>query len=182
MEYLGHVIGKTGVATDKAKVQAVLQWTVPKTVKELRGILGLTGYYRRFMKDYGMIARPLTQLLRKGALFVWGPEQQQAFELLKQLMSTTPVLAIPDFSQGFVLETDACNTGIGAVLMQNGHPIAFLSQALCRRNQTLSTYEKECMAIILAVDKWRAYLQHREFVIMTDHQSLLHLTDRKSVV
>jgi hypothetical protein len=94
-------------------------------------------------------------------------------------MSQAPVLVLPDFEQSFVLETDACNTGIGTVLMQNGHPVAFPSQALCPRNQTLSTYEKECMAIILAVDKWRAYLQHRQFTILIDHQSLMHLSDQR---
>jgi transposase InsO family protein len=179
LEYLGHIIGKNGVSTDTTKVQAVKDWPQPKNVKELRGFLGLTGYYRKFIKNYGMIAKPLTQLLCKGVLFLWGPEQQHSFQLLKDTMVQAPVLAIPDFSQSFVLETDACNTGIGAVLMQNGHPVAFLSKSLCRRNETLSTYEKECLAIILAVDKWRAYLQHREFVILTDHQSLLHLTDQR---
>nr|XP_051211101.1 uncharacterized protein LOC127328548 [Lolium perenne] len=156
LEYLGHIIGKNGVSTDTTKVQAVKDWPQPKNVKELRGFLGLTGYYRKFIKNYGMIAKPLTQLLCKGVLFLWGPEQQHSFQLLKDTMVQAPVLAIPDFSQSFVLETDACNTGIGAVLMQNGHPVAFLSKSLCRRNQTLSTYEKECLAIILAVDKWRA--------------------------
>jgi hypothetical protein len=145
----------------------------------LRGFLGLTGYYRKFIQHYGILARPLTQLLKKGTIFLWGPDQEQAFRILKQALAQAPVLALPDFSQQFVLETDACNTGIGAVLMQHGHPVAYLSQALCARSQTLSTYEKECMAIILAVDKWRAYLQHREFVILTDHQSLLHLTDER---
>lgn len=94
-------------------------------------------------------------------------------------MVQAPVLAIPDFSQSFVLEADACNTRIGAVLMQNGHAVAFLSKSLCRRSQTLSTYEKECLAIILAVDKWCAYLQHWEFVVLIDHQSLLHLTHQR---
>jgi hypothetical protein len=179
LEYLGHIIGREGVATDKTKVQAVTAWPQPTTVKELRGFLGLTGYYCRFIKHYGILARPLTQLLCKGVAFSWGPDQQHAFTLLKEAMSTAPVLAIPDFAQPFVLETDASNIGIGAVLMQGGHPVAFLRKSLCRRSQTLSTYEKECMAIILAMDKWRAYLQHREFLILTDHQSLLHLSDQR---
>jgi hypothetical protein len=178
LEYLGHIIGHDGVATDKTKVHAVTAWPHPTTVKELRGFLGLTGYYCRFIKHYGILARPLTQLLCKGVAFCWGPDQQHAFALLKEAMSTALVLAILDFSQPFVLETDASNIGIGAVLMQGGHPVAFLSKSLYRRSQTLSTYEKECMAIILAVDKWRAYLQHREFLILTDHQSLLHLSDQ----
>jgi hypothetical protein len=94
-------------------------------------------------------------------------------------MSSAPVLALPDFSKTFVLETDASQTGIGAVLMQQDHPVAFLSKALGPRNQTLSVYEKECMAILLAIEKWRAYMQHREFIIRTDHKILLHLTDQR---
>ena len=93
---------------------------------------------------------------------------------------TTPVLAVPDFSKQFVLETDASDLGIGAVLMQDQHPVAYLSKALCPRNQALSMYEKECMAILLVIEKWRSYLQHQPFVIRTDHRSLQHLTEQRS--
>lgn len=176
LEYLGHVIGPDGVATDKTKVQAVVNWPAPTTVKGLRGFLGLTGYYRKYVQHYGIIAHPLTQLLKKGVLFVWGPAQKQAFSQLKHAMSTAPVLALPNFQQRFVLETNASNTGIVVVLMQSGHPVAFLSKALSPRNQTLSAYEKECLAILLAIEKWRSYLQHPEFEIHTDHKILLHLS------
>jgi hypothetical protein len=91
----------------------------------------------------------------------------------------TPVLALPDFTQPFVLEIDACNTGIGAMLMQNNHPVAYLSQALSPRNQALSAYEKECLGILITVDKWWPYLQHKQFIIRTDHKSLLHLVDQR---
>jgi len=93
---------------------------------------------------------------------------------------TTPVLAVPDFSKQFVLETDASDLGIGAVLMQDQHPVAYLSKALGPRNQALSMYEKECMAILLVIEKWRSYLQHQPFVIRTDHRSLQHLTEQRS--
>jgi len=91
----------------------------------------------------------------------------------------TPVLAVPDFAKQFVIETDASDMGIGVVLMQNQHPVAYLSKALGPRNQALSVYEKECMAILLAVEKWRSYLQHQPFVIRTDHRSLQHLTEQR---
>ncbi|WVZ76979.1 LOW QUALITY PROTEIN: hypothetical protein U9M48_024887, partial [Paspalum notatum var. saurae] len=152
---------------------------VPTNIKDLRGFLGLTGYYRKFIKNYGMISKPLTTLLKKGVQFLWTPEVNNEFLVLKQALIQAPVLAIPDFSKEFVLETDACDLGLGAVLMQEGHPIAYLSKPLSPRNQSLSVYEKECMAILLAVEKWRSYLQHQKFVIKTDHRSLLYLTDQR---
>lgn len=179
LEYLGHVIGPNGVATDKSKVRAVQQWPAPTNVKSLRGFLGLTGYYRKYVKHYGILAQPLTQLLKKGVMFVWGPAQKEAFQLLKAAMTSAPVLALPNFQLPFALETDASNTGIGVVLLQANHPVAYLSKALNARNQTLSAYEKECLAILLAIEKWRPYLQHREFEIRTDHQSLLHLAEQR---
>ena len=100
--------------------------------------------------------------------------------MFKQALVQAPVLAIPDFDKLFVLETDACDTGFGAVLMQERHPVAYLSKPACEKNQGLSTYGNECMAIILAVDKWRSYLQHQEFVIKTDHRSLLFFTGQRA--
>lgn len=124
IEYLGHIVSAAGLATEPSKVEAVLQWCQPKTLKKLRGFLGLTGYYRKFIPHYGIIAQPLTALLKKGCQFKWHKEADQAFNTLKQKLVNAPVLAMPDFRQSFVLETDACDTGIGAVLMQNGHPVA----------------------------------------------------------
>lgn len=94
-------------------------------------------------------------------------------------MVSAPVLAVPDFSKTFVLETDACKVGVGAVLMQQGHPLAYLSKALCHKNQALSTYEMECLALLMAVEKWRPYLQHQRFVIRTNHQALRHLSEQR---
>jgi len=153
---------------------------LPKNLRELRGFLGLTGYYRKFIKHYGMICRPLTNLLKKGTPFIWTCSTEEAFQLLKQALMEAHVLAILDFSKTFVLETDACDYGLGAVLMQEGHPVAYLSKPLCPRNQALSTYEKECMAILMAVEKWHPYLQHKEFLIRTDHRSLLYLTEQRA--
>ena len=155
------------------------QWPVPKNVKDLRGVLGLTGYYRKFIKHYGLISRNLTDLLKKGVPFAWTSQAQEAFNQLKLALVNAPVLAIPDFSKPFILETDANDVGFGAVLLQDSHLIAYLSKAVCAKNQALSTYEKECVAIILAVEKWRPYLQNAEFIIRTDHKSLLHLTEQR---
>jgi len=179
IEYLGHVISRAGVATDPHKIQAVQDWPAPRNIKDVRGFLGLTGYYRRFIKHYSLISRPLTLLLKKDTPFVWTSTTQEAFDVLKHALVSAPVLALPQFQKPFILETDASDHGVGAVLMQEGHPIAFLSQALCPKNAALSTYEKECLAILMAVDKWRPYLQAKPFIIRTDHKSLLHLTEQK---
>jgi hypothetical protein len=179
LEYLGHIIGEQGVQTDPAKIQAVQDWPNPTNHKQLRGFLGLSGYYRKFIKNYGAISRPLTDLLKKNTPFVWTPALQESFDTLKTALVEAPVLALPDFTKPFVLETDASDQAIGAVLMQQGHPIAYLSKALGPKAQAMSAYEKECLALMMAVTKWKSYLQHQEFVIATDHQSLVHLGQQK---
>ncbi|WVZ89869.1 hypothetical protein U9M48_036220 [Paspalum notatum var. saurae] len=180
IEYLGHCISAKGVATEPSKVRAVQEWPVPATLKELRGFLGLTGYYRKFIRNYGMIARPLTQLLKKCVACQWTSITDEAFQLLKKAMTEAPVLAIPNFSKPFVIETDASDFGLGVVLMQEGHPVAYLSKHLSEQNSAPSTYEKECMAILMAVEKWRPYLQNGEFILRTDHKSLLYLTEQRA--
>ncbi|CAL8152611.1 unnamed protein product [Prunus armeniaca] len=142
MSYLGHVLSAAGVAVDPQKIHCIQEWPQPKTLKALRGFLGITSYYRKFVRHYGLLAKPLTDMLKHDS-FSWTPSSTHAFTALKQALATTPVLALPDFTQPFVLECDASNTGIGAVLSQNHHPIAYLSKPLSLRNQSLSTYEKE---------------------------------------
>lgn len=140
--YLGHVLSEHELSTDPAKIQAISSWLVPVNVKALRGFLGLAGYYRKFIRHFSLIAKPLTDLLRKDTLFIWTSLQQSAFEALKAALCAAPVLGLPDFSQPFHIETDASGTGVGAVLLQNGHPLAFISKALGPRNLGLSAYER----------------------------------------
>ncbi|KAJ4817704.1 polyprotein [Rhynchospora pubera] len=178
IEYLGFIISAEGVSTDPTKIEEMQSWPIPQNVKGLRGFLGLTGYYRKFIKHYGIISKPLTDLLKKDS-FCWNQEALTAFNNLKQDMTQAPVLALPDFSLPFTIETDACNVGIGAVLMQNKRPIAYLSKKLGVRSQGLSTYEKEFLALLTAISKWRHYISPKPFVIKTDHISLKHLLEQK---
>lgn len=128
--YLGHIISEQGVSIDPSKVKTIVEWPVPSSVKELRSFLDLAGYYRKFVRHFGIISRPLTTLLKKGCLFIWTSEHDTAFATLKSALSTAPVLALPDFSLPFEIETDACDSSVGAMLMQKDHPLAFISKSL----------------------------------------------------
>ncbi|CAH9096892.1 unnamed protein product [Cuscuta europaea] len=166
---------------DPAKVKAVVEWPQPRSVREVRGFLGLTGYYRRFVKEYGLIARPLTKLLKKEALaqFQWSAEAEVAFCRLQKALTEVLVLAMPQFDGQFVVECDASGTGIGAVLMQERRPIAYFSKSLADRTLSRSAYEREMMGLALAVQHWRPYLIGQKIVVRTDHRSLKHLLTQR---
>ena len=178
VEYLGHFIQASGVSTDPNKVKAVAEWPIPTSLKKLRAFLGLVGYYRRFVRDFGIIARPLTALTKKDA-FMWTVEATGALETLKKALCDAPVLALPRFDKPFIVETDACSHGIGAVLMQEGHPVAFISRHLKGKQLSLSIYEKELLAVVFAVQKWRHYLLPNHFIIKTDQRSLKYLLEQR---
>lgn len=131
------------MAIDPAKIQVIQHCPTPVvSAKELRGFLGLAGFYRKFVHHFGIISKPLSDLLKKNTTFIWTPDHQQTFDVLKQALVSAPVLALHYFSQTFCIYTDASHAGIGVVLMQKAHPLAFLSKALGPRNQGLSMYEK----------------------------------------
>lgn len=174
---LGHVVNQRGVKVDEDKITAIRQWPAPNTVKRLRGFLGLAGYYRKFVKDYGTIAASLTQLLKKNS-FKWSAKASRAFDQLKTMITSTPVLALPDFSANFV-ECDASDIGIGAVLHQNGRPIAFFSQPLAQRHRKLLAYEMELIGSAKAVRHWRSYFWGNTFVVRTDYYSLKFLLEQR---
>lgn len=131
-------------------------WPQPQNITELRGFLDLTGYFRKFVKGYGVLARPLTNLLKKGQ-FCWNSEAEEAFKNLKQAMTQTPIRAMPDFKDTFVIEADASAEGIGAILQQKWRPIAFLSRALRVLKQSWPIYAKEMLAILEAIRALRPY-------------------------
>ncbi|CAL2256575.1 unnamed protein product [Prunus armeniaca] len=178
IEYLGHIVSRQGVSADPSKLNAMVDWPIPTSVKSLGGFLGLTGYYRKFIPPYGRESFPLTQLTNNYG-FLWTPEATAAFLKLKELMLSPRVLALPDLTKPFIIESDAFGTGIGVVLQQEGRPISFTSKTLGPRNQALSTYEREMMAIVHAIKKWHHYLQGRHFVIQTDHHNLKYFLNHK---
>jgi len=176
--YLGHVISADGVAMDPAKVEAVRDWPQPRSVRAVRGFLGLAGYYRKFVHDYGVIAAPLTALLKKEG-FSWTDEATAAFQALKAAVTSAPVLALPDFTKPFIVECDASTHGFGAVLLQENHPIAYFSRPVAPRHRSLAAYERELIGLVHAVRHWRPYLWGRRFTVRTDHYSLKFLLDQR---
>lgn len=145
------------MTTDPKKIMAMVEWPTPKTIKELKGFLGLTGYYRKFVKGYGMISKPLTELLKKNGS-EWSDRAKTAFNALKEAIAQAPILALPDFTKSLILETDAYDTGVGVVLVQKGRAIAFLGQALAPKQLGLSIYDKELIAVLMAVNKENSIL------------------------
>lgn len=176
MEYLGYVISDAGVATDPEKIRAVREWPTPTNITELRGFLGLAGYYRRFIQNFGVICRPMFDSLKKMG-FKWEEKQQQSFDEIKSRLAQAPVLALLDFTQPFILEADASGSGIGAVLMQGGRPIAYISKAIGPRAAGYSTYDKEALAILEALKKWKHYFIGTLVIIRTDQASLRYINE-----
>lgn len=186
--YLGHRVTPHGIFPDSSKFEAISNFPKPKTRKDVRSFLGLCGYYRKFIKDYGKIAAPLNKLTSINVEFKWGAQHEIAFENLKQCLINPPVLVYPDFEKEFILTTDASGLGLGAVLSQirdgQDRPIAFASRALSdvekRRHQD-SAIEKELLAIVWSVKHFRPYLYGKHFTVFSDHQPLTFLNQMNNM-
>lgn len=167
VKYLGYIIGDGGIKTDPEKVEAILSWPVPKNIRQVRGFLGLAGWYRRFVANFSAIVFPITEVLSTKRKFQWT-------DYLKKLLTTAPILSNPDFSKKFYLHCDASDFGIGAVLVQldeegNEKPIAFMSRKLSTAQRNYSVTERECLAAVEAIKRFRCYLELQEFEVITDH-------------
>lgn len=177
--YLGHIIGKNGVRPDPGKIDAVQNFPIPKNAKNIKQFLGLAGYYRRFIKNFSKIAKPLTNLLKKDINFKWSEREQESFNILRDALCQEPILQYPDFTQPFLLTTDASGTAIGAILSQGqigkDQPISYASRVLNDAEKNYSTIEKELLAIIYAVQHFRPYLYGKKFKLITDHKPLTWL-------
>jgi hypothetical protein len=175
IKFLGHTISEAGIAVDPDKVQEVMNWKPPTTVHQIRSFLGLTGYYRRFILDFSRIAKPMTELLKKGAKFVWGQKCEDAFHTLRQHLTTAPVLAQPNISKTFDVYCDASGIGLGCVLMQDNRVIAYASRALRPHEQNYPTHDLELAAVVHTLKMWRHYLMGTHYNIFTDHKSLKYI-------
>jgi len=168
IDFLGFVVSSKRVHVDKEKVATIRHWPTPTNVSEVRSFHGLASFYRRFVKDFNTIDTPLNFIVKKDVVFEWGQEQIEAFETLKDKLTKAPLLALP-------------NIGIGAVLLQEGHPISYFSEKLKGRHLNYSTYDKELYAIVSALQSWQHYLFPKEFEIHSDHESLKYLKGLRKI-
>nr|GEX43803.1 putative reverse transcriptase domain-containing protein [Tanacetum cinerariifolium] len=181
VQFLGHVIDSQGIHVDPAKIESVKNWASPKSPTEIRQFLGLVGYYRRFIKGFLKIAKPMTKLTQKKVNFEWGDKQEAAFQLLKQKLCSAPILALPEGSKDFIVYCDASNKGLGAVLMQREKVISYASRQLKIREKNYTTHDLELEVVVFALKIWRHYLYGTKCTVFTDHKSLQHILDQKEL-
>ncbi|GJX25180.1 gag-pol polyprotein [Tanacetum coccineum] len=172
--FLGYLVSAQGIQVDDTKIQAIRDWPIPQTIQQVRSFHGLASFYRRFIKKFSTIVAPMIEVT-KYKHFEWNPQAQMAFEELKRQLASTPVLALPCFTDVFEVECDASGVGIGAVLSQSGRPIAYFSEKLNDAKRRYTTYDKEFYAIIRALDHWQHYLISKEFILHSDHEALKYI-------
>jgi hypothetical protein len=175
IKFLGHTISQDGISVDPEKVQEVMDWKPPTTVRQIRSFLGLARYYRQFIPDFSRIAKPMTKLLKKGVKFEWSQKCEDAFHALRHHVTTAPVLAQPDNTKSFDVYCDASGTGLSCVLMQDNRVIAYASRALRPHEQNYPTHDLELAAVVHALKLWRHYLMGAHCNIYTDHKSLKYI-------
>lgn len=185
VKYLGHVISPEGISPDEEKVLAVVGMKEPICLQQLRTFLQTCSWFRKFIPDFAKVAEPLTRLTKKSQAWVWSTEQGKAFETLKKLLTTAPILVQADYTKPFVLRTDASNYALGAALLQGEspnqeHPIEYASRLLTPAEQNYSTTEREALAVVWAVERFRGYIDGHQINVMTDHQPLKWLFTLKS--
>ena len=179
--FLGHIIGADGIRVDTQKIEAVKTWPTPTTPTEVRSFLGLAGYYRRFIEKFASISAPLTRLTQKAAKFQWTDACERSFQLLKDKLTTAPVLTLPEGPDGYVIYCDASGVGLGCVLMQHGKVIAYASRQLRKHEKNYPTHDLELAVVVHALKIWRHYLYGVHVDIYTDHKSLQYIFKQKEL-
>lgn len=178
-EFLGHILTKEGIKPNPSKVEDIKRVEIPKTEKQLKSFLGMTGFYRKFIKDYAKVAHPLIKYLKKDAkISVYDPQYIEAFEKLKILISAHPILKYPDYEKQFLITTDASDYAIGAVLSQEGHPVCYVSRTLNSHEKNYSVTDKEFLAIVYSINYFRPYVYGRKFKVITDHAPIKYLNSK----
>ena len=188
VEYLGMVIEEGRISMDPGKLKGIREWPAPTTVKQVRGFLGFGNFYRRFIRHFSNLAKPLNDLLKKDHKFEWTDTCQKAFDELKKRFTEEPVLMMPDQTKPFQIETDASKYATGAVLTQldsNGdrHPISFISKTLSPAERNYEIYDRELLAIIRALEEWRHYIQGSSHttIVLSDHKNLTYYREAKKL-
>lgn len=183
LNYLGYIIDENGVSPDREKISCIDDYPVPKTVKDVRRLIGLAGWYRRFIPNFSTITAPLTEITKKGRKFEWNESADKAMAEIKKILVSAPILSNPDYEKPFVIQTDASDIGMGGVLVQgegeDERVIAYTSAKFSATQRNYQTTERECLAVITAIEKFRPYIEGTTFTVVTDHASLLWLKNLK---
>ena len=175
MRFLGHIVSASRVSVDPKKVTAVMSWERPKLVFEIRSVLGLVEYYRRFIEDFSRLATPMTKLTRMEVKFEWNDLCEKAFQELKRRLTLAPIMIVPERGQGYTVYCDASNAGLGCVLMQSGRVVAYGSRQLKNHEQNYPTHDMELAAVVFALKIWRYYLYGEQFEMYSNHKSLKYI-------
>ncbi|PKA55669.1 putative mitochondrial protein [Apostasia shenzhenica] len=178
--FLGFIVSSAGVSADPEKVSAIVSWPIPQSIHDICSFHGMTTSYRRFIREFSTIVAPITDCIRKGS-FDWMKAAAKAFEEIKIKMTKALVLRLPDFLKVFEVSCNASGVGIGGVLSQENHLVAFFSEKLNEAKQKYSTYDKEFYAVVQALRYWRHYLLPQEFILFSDHEALRYLNSQKKL-
>lgn len=176
MKFLGHIVGREGISPDPAMVKTIPSYPIPRNVKDIQRFMGMCNWYGPFVENFSYVAEPLNQLRRRNMTWAWTNEADAAFTTLKEALGAMKKLHYPNFANQFVLQTDASDVGLGAVLYQVEDEmkkiVAFASRALSQTERMYHTTERECLAVVWAIKKFRPYLESKRFKLVTDHNSL----------
>jgi hypothetical protein len=175
VSFLGHIISKGGISINPSKVKDVLSWKTPQNVSDIRSFLGLAGYYRRFIEGFSKISKPMMELLAKGNTFEWTPRRETSFQELKKRLTMTPVLTMPDMEKPFSIYYGTSGQGLGCVLMQDGHVVAYASRQLRKYEEKYPTHDLELAAMVHALKIWRHYIIGKRCEVYSDHKSLKYI-------
>jgi hypothetical protein len=178
---LGHIISEQGIVVDPEKIKAIKGCPTPRNLSNVRSFMGLVGYYRRFIVRLSKIAHPITSLQKKGTKFEWTLKCEKNFNLLKELLTSAPMLKIVDPNESFVVCTDACKEGLGGVLMKNGPVIGNESKNLKEHERNYATHDLELASIIHALRMWRHYLMGKKFELKTYHIALKYIFEKPTL-